>query len=305
LYQNILCGIIKITNYFYLHVCIKKKISLRKNYRFTPMSNTGNTFPQKNNYTRETQNAVAFVLCGGYAKRLGSNNELPKVLRSVNAKPIIEHVLQPYVAAKVGKIVLLVAHKGDVIQEYFATERGKSLGGDATEIAFTDQETPGGVLPAVALGMIEHVNKTTSTTMVCDGDTILHGLDVVQAHDFHLRRGSNTTFVSTNMSSEEKYWGPAVIGDAQTGTMQRIDPEAPRGLVPDDVSFTGTMIMDPAAMDMLRKHDTAHNSWQDMVEILIAGGSVNQFYDETYKFLNLNTVDAIEQAEVYFQAIGR
>lgn len=104
---------------------------------------------------------VAIVLAAGKSTRMKS--ELPKVLHDVCGRPLIEWVLDAARGAGVGKLVVVVGHKADLVKD--------TLSG-ASDVSFALQEEQKGTGHAVMMCK-EHLEGHNGPVMVLAGDTPL------------------------------------------------------------------------------------------------------------------------------------
>ena len=69
----------------------------------------------------------ALILCGGLGTRLREETEFrPKPMVEVGGRPILWHILKHYNAHGVGRFVLCLGYKGDVIRDYFIHYHNRS-----------------------------------------------------------------------------------------------------------------------------------------------------------------------------------
>tara|TARA_Y100001970_G_scaffold285851_1_gene406650 strand:+ start:212 stop:901 length:690 start_codon:yes stop_codon:yes gene_type:complete len=62
----------------------------------------------------------AFLLCGGYGKRLGKiTKKIPKPFLEINNKPFIQHIINNLVEAKIANIFLLCSYKSNFFFKEF------------------------------------------------------------------------------------------------------------------------------------------------------------------------------------------
>jgi glucose-1-phosphate cytidylyltransferase len=62
----------------------------------------------------------ALILCGGLGTRLREETEFrPKPMVEIGGRPILWHIMKHYAAHGVGRFVLCLGYKGDVIRDYF------------------------------------------------------------------------------------------------------------------------------------------------------------------------------------------
>lgn len=66
----------------------------------------------------------AVILCGGKGTRLGDKvRALPKPMLPVGGRPVLDHIIANLAAAGIRHFILAAGHLGEVIAEYYATER--------------------------------------------------------------------------------------------------------------------------------------------------------------------------------------
>ena len=69
----------------------------------------------------------ALILCGGLGTRLREETEFrPKPMVEIGDRPILWHILKHYCAHDVGRFVLCLGYKGDVIRDYFIHYHNRS-----------------------------------------------------------------------------------------------------------------------------------------------------------------------------------
>lgn len=245
---------------------------------------------------------VAIVLCGGLGTRLKSltGKDVPKPLYPIVDKPIIEHSIDPLIQGGIGKIVLATAYKDHAIRKHFEEEY-QFPSESPTTIDFANQREPTGVLPAVTLALKQHESSITDAVIVCDGDAIRRGLDVSALYDFHRSAKRNTTLVTTSVSYTERHWG--IIGD-DNRDLVKIDPFPATGTIPENVVFTGCMMLDNTGVSILRDIPSPDSSWAGMATLLQENGSINHYYSEM-DYFNLNSPDIVEDAIQTLSGIGR
>jgi glucose-1-phosphate cytidylyltransferase len=83
------------------------------------------------------------ILCGGRGTRLQERTQtIPKALVEIGGRPILWHVIQIYAAQDFDRFLLLVGHKGELIEEWVASERWPA--GVQIECVDTGEDTPTG-----------------------------------------------------------------------------------------------------------------------------------------------------------------
>lgn len=69
----------------------------------------------------------ALILCGGLGTRLREETEFrPKPMVEIGGRPILWHILKHYRSFDVGRFVLCLGYKGDVIRDYFLNYHHRS-----------------------------------------------------------------------------------------------------------------------------------------------------------------------------------
>lgn len=236
---------------------------------------------------------VAFVLCGGIGSRLRdlTGTDIPKPLYQVAGKPIIEHTIEPFIQADIGKIVFVTAYKGDAIRRHFDTNY-QLPANSRTQIDYTDQQEPLGVLPGIVMALEEHKDSITDSIMICDGDAIRRGLDVRRLYAFHKTQRRNTTMITTSVERTEKHWG--IVGNSSYDVV-KLEPFPRTGSIPENIVFTGSMMLDRAGATILRNIPSTDSSWKGMATLLQQYGSMNHYYSPI-EYFNLNSPDVVEEA---------
>ncbi|MDQ3098825.1 MAG: NDP-sugar synthase [bacterium] len=236
---------------------------------------------------------VAFVLCGGIGSRLRdlTGADIPKPLYPVAGKPILEHTIEPLVQADIGKIVFVTAYKGYAIRRHFDTIY-QLPANSRTQIDYTDQKEPVGVLPGIVMALEEHKDSIKDSIMICDGDAIRRGLDVRRLYTFHKTHRRNTTMITTSVERTEKHWG--IIANSSYDVI-KIEPFPQTGSVPENIVFTGAMMLDGVGAAILRTIPTNDSSWKGMATLLQQFGSMNHYYSQI-EYFNLNSPDVVEEA---------
>ena len=107
----------------------------------------------------------AVIMAGGYGKRMRSyTKRLPKPMLKVDAKPIIEVIVERLAQQGITNIVLLLHHMADVISDHF---RGRKFGGN--EVEFLVEDKPLGTAGGLSL-IRQHLTKPF---LVLNGDSLI------------------------------------------------------------------------------------------------------------------------------------
>ncbi len=136
------------------------------------------------------------IMAGGLGTRLGVLTEnIPKSMLMVGEKPMIEHIVDKFVAYGFTKFMLSVNYKAEVIKEYF--QDGSKFG---IEIKYLEEKKKLGTGGALSLIDIE----LDEAFFVSNGD-VLSSLDYHKLLDFHKEEQSIATMVIRKDSYQIPY----------------------------------------------------------------------------------------------------
>ena len=135
---------------------------------------------KKNRY-----NNPIFLMAGGAGERLKPlTNDIPKPLLKVGKKPILENILDQFIAAGFNNFYISVFYKADMVEKYFGD--GKDWG---VTINYIHEEKALGTAGALGLLPSDLPNKPI---LMMNGD-ILTKIDFEQLLNFHLIEGGDAT----------------------------------------------------------------------------------------------------------------
>lgn len=158
-------------------------------------------------------NISAVILAAGKGVRMRS--QLPKVVHRVAGKPMVAHVTDAARLAGVKKIVLVVGHRREMVEELFLP--------GAVEFAVQAEQLGTGH----ALMQAEDKVSGDDTILVLAGDTPLLQASTLKAlMDYHRESGAAATVLSTRVEDPHGYG--RIIRD-QKGTFQSIVEEKDAG----------------------------------------------------------------------------
>lgn len=147
----------------------------------------------------------AIVLAGGLGTRLrAAVPEMPKPMAPVAGRPFLEWLLDRWVAQGVGRFVLSIGYRADVIRSHF----GASYKGAEIDYAVEEASlgTGGGLLLASAC------LRTDAPFLVVNGDTLLD-VELRPLAAFHAERNADVSIALIRNSADGRYGG--VQKDAQ------------------------------------------------------------------------------------------
>lgn len=240
------------------------------------------------------ESLVAIILAAGKSTRMKS--ETPKVLHEVCGKAMIEHVLDAVRQAGVGKIVVIVGHKAEIVQAALAHH---------SDVQFALQAEQKGTGHAVMMAE-EALRGHAGTVLVLAGDTPLLRAESLRGLIEEQQRHRAACVVGTALTENNAGLG-RIVRDA-AGTFQRIVEH--KDASPDELRIqeinTGCFAFDSgdlfAALRELRpENQQAEYYLTDCAEILLRAGktvlAVNRL--DIQEAMGVNTQEQLaEVAEV-------
>jgi N-acetyl-alpha-D-muramate 1-phosphate uridylyltransferase len=148
--------------------------------RLTQANTAQGRGPQAAHRIRPKLDLQAAILAGGLGMRMRPLTEtIPKAMIEVCGKPFLHHQLELLLEHGISRVLLLVAHLGEKIEQYFAD--GASLG---LRLSYSYEAAPLGTG-----GALNHAaDKLEDEFLVLNGDTFLPIDYVAMARDFYKRR---------------------------------------------------------------------------------------------------------------------
>lgn len=240
-------------------------------------------------------NIYAVVLAAGQGTRMKS--KLYKVLHPVCGKPMVEHVIDHIGSLDVERIVTVVGHGAELVQE--------TLGNKSQYVLQAEQ-----LGTAHAVQQAEPILKgLTGTTLVVCGDTPLIRPETMQALlDHHASENAKATILTAVTDNPTGYGRILRNKDGQVSQIvEQKDATQEQQLVKE--INTGTYCFDNEALfEVLKqvKNENAQGEYYlpDVIEILqkqgeIVAAHVTNSFDET---LGVNDRFALSQAEELMRA---
>ncbi|MCA9032953.1 MAG: NTP transferase domain-containing protein [Planctomycetaceae bacterium] len=165
---------------------------------------------------------LAIVLAAGKSRRMQSDT--PKVLHEVCGRPMVEYVLDAAREAGAKKIVVVVGHKAEVVQDALSHH---------PDVAFALQEQQNGTGHAV-MCCKEAVGDHDGTVLVLTGDTpLLRGSSLKSLID-EMQSASASCVVGTANTEQNQGLGRIVRGES--GEFLRIVEQ--KDATPEEQSIT-------------------------------------------------------------------
>lgn len=218
------------------------------------------------------------VLCGGKGTRLlPTTKQIPKALVPIKGKPIIDHVVGPYMEAGIRKLTLCVGYKGDQIRKHFDAP----LAG--AQISFSDSGEAASMLRRI-YDVKDQIGKT-ALVVYCDTFT---DLDVEKFAAFHHANGGGISIVTAKITSP--YGITSIEDDGRVGLFEE---------KPVNDYYIGSFLI---------QRDTLNDVPDDLLDLPDGGGLVNFFqlmiennqlfaYQHEGSSITFNTHDERSRAE--------
>jgi len=211
------------------------------------------------------------VLCGGKGLRLRPLTEkIPKPLVYIKDKPLLQHILDFYSAWGFTRFILCIGYKGEMIREYFASQR------KTWDITYVDSGD---------VDIIRRIYDTRDIVsdqfIVSYGDTIAD-VNLKKLIAFHNAKRGLVTITTCRMRS------PFGIVFSDLEGLVYSFREKP---LMDYWTNIGYMIFEKVALRHVRRNETLIS----FLERLISKGAVYSFRHEGVD-LTVNTVQDIEEA---------
>ena len=138
----------------------------------------------------------AIVLAGGFGTRLQEVvSDVPKSMAPVNNRPFLEYLFDDLISQDVGKVILSVGYKHEVISGHFG-DRYRSL-----ELHYSVENEPLGTGGGVRLALW----KTEGLhVLVMNGDSLFR-FDYRAMMEYHLRKKADATLALRKMKDTGRY----------------------------------------------------------------------------------------------------
>ncbi len=248
----------------------------------------------KDNFKQSFEETVAIVLAAGKGKRMKS--DLPKVLHPIAGKPLIDHIVHTLTRLRVGKIVLVVGHGRELVEQNFADAQLPNL-------YFAVQHTQRGTADAVNAAA-EHFRDHNGSVLVLAGDVpLLSEASLKRLLNEHIESGCDAT-VLTSEPPDASGYGRIVRGaDGRVAKIvEHVDAtEAERAI--GEIN-TGIFVFNAGPLyNGLQSVDTNNEQGEyyltDVVEILLHRGNGTKAVKlEDYReALGVNSVEQLQELD--------
>lgn len=142
------------------------------------------------------RNTPVIIMAGGLGSRLRPlTDHTPKPLLPIGSKPVLETIIENFVAQGFFRIHLCINYKGEMIREHFGN--GRRIG---AEITYVEEDQRLGT--AGALSLLPEVPREPAIVM--NGD-LLTKVDFVRLLDFHKKQGFVATMATRDYHHQIPY----------------------------------------------------------------------------------------------------
>jgi len=202
------------------------------------------------------------ILAGGAGTRVFPlAAKRPKPMFRLLGKPLVQYVIENFVAAGMREFVVVVGHESELIKDYLGD--GSNFG---CRIEYTLQAEPLGM--ANALQTAEAIVGSEDSFMVANANDIFD-VSLIKAM---LRKKSDTgagILLACKPTEETwKYGMLAVEGDA----VRRIVEKPPKGEEPSNLGVIGVYILPGKIFDYYRRIGTSDKQFEDAIQAFVNDG---------------------------------
>ena len=177
------------------------------------------------------------LMAGGLGSRLGElTKDKPKPMLELGGKPMLEHIIDMFVADGFTKFMISVNYKSEVIKDYF--KDGTNLGIEIKYLEETKRLGTGGALSLIDIELNEPF-------FVTNGD-VLTTLSYSKILEFHTQKQS----VATMCVKEEEYQIPygVIEADSQNNILSMEEKPVKKFFI-----NTGMYVLDPQVINHVPK----------------------------------------------------
>jgi len=217
------------------------------------------------------------LMAGGLGTRLHPlTHDTPKPMLKVGDRPILEHIVEAFVAQGFRRFYVSLNYLGDRIRAHFAD--GARWG---AEIRYVVEDQPLGTAGALAL----LPQRPTAPLIVMNGD-ILTKLDFTHLLEFHARRGALATMCIRSYEFQIPYGVVSTAGERLVGIEEK----------PRQSCFVsaGIYVLSPAALELLRPGQSV--DMPALFEAAIAAGQPTAAYHLRDYWLDIGRLEDFERA---------
>ena len=229
---------------------------------------------------RERFDNPVFLMAGGFGKRLQPlTDNIPKPLLKVGTKPILENILNQFIAAGFHNFYISTHYKAEMVKNHFGN------GGDwGVSITYLHEEDPLGT--AGGLGLLPK-NLIDLPILIMNGD-LLTKIDFKELLSFHLNEGGDATMCAREYDFQVPYGVIKTNGQHVSSIVEK----------PVHKFFVnaGVYVLNPSMLDTI--DGVSYLDMPDLLQEKIDGLSqVNVFPVHEY-WLDIGQIEQFEQAQI-------
>ena len=225
-------------------------------------------------------NNPVFLMAGGFGKRLAPlTNNTPKPLLKVGSKPILENILNQFIASGFHNFYISTHYKAEMVRNHFGN--GSDWG---VSITYLHEETPLGT--AGGLGLLPK-NIIDLPILMMNGD-LLTKIDFKGLLSFHLNEGGDATMCAREYDFQVPYGVIKTNGQHVSSIVEK----------PVHKFFVnaGVYVLNPSMLDTI--DGVSYLDMPDLLQEKIDGLSqVNVFPVHEY-WLDIGQIEQFEQAQI-------
>lgn len=227
---------------------------------------------------------VVVLMAGGLGSRLMPLTEqCPKPLLRIGEKPLLEIILENFIACGFHKFYFCINYKGEMIQEHFGD--GSRWG---VEIMYIHEDKRLGTAGAMSLLPI----KPTEPIIIMNGD-LLTKIDFRHLLEYHIEKQA----IATMCIREYEYVMPYGIVNLENGRMIGIQ-EKP---VQQYYINAGIYVLNPETIELIPK-DTFYNMTQLFGELLAHAHQPAAYPVRDY-WMDIGRIDDWEKAKAEYHSV--
>jgi dTDP-glucose pyrophosphorylase len=229
---------------------------------------------------RERFDNPVFLMAGGFGKRLQPlTDNIPKPLLKVGTKPILENILNQFIAAGFHNFYISTHYKAEMVKNHFGN------GGDwGVSITYLHEEDPLGT--AGGLGLLPK-NLIDLPILIMNGD-LLTKIDFKELLSFHLNEGGDATMCAREYDFQVPYGVIKTNGQHVSSIVEK----------PVHKFFVnaGVYVLNPLMLDAI--DGVSYLDMPDLLQKKIdSSGQINVFPVHEY-WLDIGQIEQFEQAQI-------
>lgn len=225
----------------------------------------------------------AIILAGGLGTRLKAVvPDLPKPMAAVNGRPFLEYLLDYWVGQGIGRFILSVGYKREVIEKHFGARYKRA------EVAYAVEQRPlgtgGGLLQALKR------RREKGPFVAMNGDTFFE-VDLQAMLDFHRRHGAEITIALREMEGNARYAGVTLDGQGRIASFDSHARTSGRALING-----GVYVVEPAVFDMPAEPAASLSIENELYPRLLSAGRRFFGFLSTGRFIDIGIPEDYRRA---------